>query len=109
MNTVLGKPFSSLAQRSIITKSKMQTTITPFQNNCRLSTKINVPHIYWTKADDKIFVCKFSTNGKSKLYHIENSKTVANRANSVDLDLDEVVIIITLFANSAICVSGTCS
>ena len=27
------------------------------------------------KADDKIFVCKFSKNVKSKLYYIENSKT----------------------------------
>ena len=27
------------------------------------------------KADNKIFVCKFSKNVKSKLYHIENSKT----------------------------------
>ena len=27
------------------------------------------------KADDKIFVCTFSNNIKSKLYHIENSKT----------------------------------
>ena len=29
----------------------------------------------YRKADDKIFVCKFSKNVKSKLYHIENSKT----------------------------------
>ena len=27
------------------------------------------------KADDKIFACKLSKNVKSKLYHIENSKT----------------------------------
>ena len=27
----------------------------------------------YQKADDKIFVCKFSKNVKSKLYHIENS------------------------------------
>ena len=27
------------------------------------------------KADDKIFVCRFSKNVKPKLYHIENSKT----------------------------------
>ena len=27
------------------------------------------------KADDKIFVCKFSKHVKSKLYYIENSKT----------------------------------
>ena len=27
------------------------------------------------KAEDKIFVCKFSENIKSKIYHIENSKT----------------------------------
>ena len=27
------------------------------------------------KADDKIFVCKFSKNVKSKLYHIVNSMT----------------------------------
>ena len=31
--------------------------------------------IFNRKADDKIFVCKFSKNVKSKLYHIENSKT----------------------------------
>ena len=30
---------------------------------------------YYQKADDKIFICKFSKNVKSKLYHIENSKT----------------------------------
>ena len=36
------------------------------------------------KADDKIFVCKFSKNIKSKLYHIENSKTRGQ--NSVDLN-----------------------
>ena len=29
----------------------------------------------YQKADDKIFVCKFSKNVKSKLYYIENSKT----------------------------------
>ena len=29
----------------------------------------------YQKADNKIFVCKFSKNVKSKLYHIENSKT----------------------------------
>ena len=34
---------------------------------------------HYQKADDKIFVCKFSENVKSKLYYIENS-------NSVDLD-----------------------
>ena len=33
----------------------------------------------YQKADDKIFVCKFSKNVKSKLYHIE-------KANNVDLD-----------------------
>ena len=27
------------------------------------------------KADDKIFIFKFSKNVKSKLYHIKNSKT----------------------------------
>ena len=27
-----------------------------------------------TKADDRIFVCKFSKNVKSKLHYIENSK-----------------------------------
>ena len=27
------------------------------------------------KADDKISICKFSKNVKSKLYHIEHSKT----------------------------------
>ena len=29
----------------------------------------------YQKADNKMFVCKFSKNFKSKLYHIENSKT----------------------------------
>ena len=29
----------------------------------------------YQKADDKIFVCKFSKNAKSKLYHIETSRT----------------------------------
>ena len=29
----------------------------------------------YQKADDKIFVCKFLKNAKSKLYHIDNSKT----------------------------------
>ena len=29
----------------------------------------------YQKADDKILVCKFSKNVKSKLYHIKNSKT----------------------------------
>ena len=32
--------------------------------------------LYLPKADDKIFVCKFSKNVKSKLYHIEKSKTI---------------------------------
>ena len=36
------------------------------------------------KADDKIFVCQFSKNVKSKLYCIDNSKT--REQNSVDLD-----------------------
>ena len=36
------------------------------------------------KQTTKIFVCKFSKKFKSKLYHIENSKT--RGANSVDLD-----------------------
>ena len=30
---------------------------------------------HYQKADDKVFVSKFSKNYKSKLYHIENSKT----------------------------------
>ena len=51
----------------------------------------------YQKADDKIFVCKFSEIFRSKLYHIENSKSV---------DLDEVAHY-ELFANSAIFVSGT--
>ena len=34
------------------------------------------------KADNKMFVCKFSKNGKSKLYQTENSKT---RGQTVDL------------------------
>ena len=29
----------------------------------------------YQKADNKIFVCKFSKNVKSKLHHTENSKT----------------------------------
>ena len=29
----------------------------------------------YQKADNKIFICKFSKKVKSKLYHIENSKT----------------------------------
>ena len=29
----------------------------------------------YQRADDKIFVCKFSKNVKSKLYHIQNSTT----------------------------------
>ena len=29
----------------------------------------------YQKADDKIFVCKFSKNVKSKLYNIQKSKT----------------------------------
>ena len=36
------------------------------------------------KAEDKIYVCKFSKKVKSKLYHIENFKD--QRANSVDQD-----------------------
>ena len=31
--------------------------------------------LYYQKADDKFFVCKFSKNVKSKLYHTEYSKT----------------------------------
>ena len=27
------------------------------------------------KAEDKIFICKFSKNAKSKQYHIDNLKT----------------------------------
>ena len=38
----------------------------------------------YQKADDKIYVCKFSKKIKSKLYHIEKSKTRGQ--NSVDLD-----------------------
>ena len=38
--------------------------IVGFQHVNSLTTK---------KADDKIFVCKFSKNINSKLYHIENS------------------------------------
>ena len=35
-----------------------------------------VPLLFnYQKADSKIFVCQFSRNVKSKLYHIENSKT----------------------------------
>ena len=34
------------------------------------------------KADNKMFVCKFSKNVKSKLYQTENSKT---RGQTVDL------------------------
>ena len=39
-----------------------------------LSLSLNSVTTYH-KADDKIFVCKFSKNVKSKLYHIESSKT----------------------------------
>ena len=34
------------------------------------------------KADDKIFVCKFSNNVKSMLYQIENSKTSGQTCRS---------------------------
>ena len=37
--------------------------------------KMLSPSYNYQKADNKIFVCKFSKNIKSKLYHIENSKT----------------------------------
>ena len=30
----------------------------------------------YQKADDKIFICKFSKNVKSKVYHIENSNCI---------------------------------
>ena len=53
--------------------------------NANLCTKFNVKSglnmnsvIYlfnYQKANDKIFVCKFSKNVNSKLYHIENSNT----------------------------------
>ena len=53
-------------------------------------------YIYLTlnlpKTDDIVFVCKFSKNVKSMLYHIENSKT---REQTV-----------MQFANSAVFVSG---
>ena len=29
----------------------------------------------YQKAEDKSFICKFSKNVKSKIYHIENRKT----------------------------------
>ena len=38
----------------------------------------------YQKADNKIFICKFSKNVKSELNHIENSKTRGQ--NSVDQD-----------------------
>ena len=40
---------------------------------------IHISHLI--KVDNKIFVCKFSKNVKSKLYHIENSKTRRQKAN----------------------------
>ena len=45
---------------------------------------VNSYNYMYQKADDKIFICKFSKNVKSKLYHIENSGTRGQ--NSVDVD-----------------------
>ena len=47
----------------------------------RVDKKIRVSKVFFSgltllttkKADDKIFVCKFSKNVMSKQYHIENS------------------------------------
>ena len=42
-------------------------------NKSRLKRVLNMYHINANqKADDKIFICKFSKNIKAKLYHIEN-------------------------------------
>ena len=62
------------------------------------------------KADNKIFVCKFSKNVKSNLYH-NYWDFKDKRANNVDLD--EVAHYesphqdLMLFENSAIFVSGS--
>ena len=40
-----------------------------------IQREFNVNSLTTKKADDKIFVCKFSKNVKSKLYHTENSNT----------------------------------
>ena len=42
---------------------------------CAVETAFTIYLFHYQKADDKVFVCKFSKNVKSKLYHIENSKT----------------------------------
>ena len=45
---------------------------------CLIYCNVNILHLIlfqYQKADDKIFVCKFSKNVKTKLYHDENSKT----------------------------------
>ena len=38
-------------------------------------TDVDVKLFNYQKADDKKFVCKFSNNVRSKLYHIKKSKT----------------------------------
>ena len=62
-----------------------------------------------TKISNKIFVCKFSKNVKSKLYHIENSKTIEDKQcrSGWGGSLWATSSRATLFANSAIFVSGT--
>ena len=52
-------------------------------------------HFNYRKADDKIFVCHFSKNVKSKPYHIENQRLEGKQCRS------------TLFANSAVFVTGS--
>ena len=41
----------------------------------RCTVTVTTLNSNYQKADDKIFVCKFSKNVKSKLYYIENSAT----------------------------------
>ena len=45
---------------------------------------------YVCSADDKIFICKFSKKFKSKLYHIENSKT---RGQTVEILMRWLIMI----------------
>ena len=41
----------------------------------KLSSLGQEPTFNSLEVEDKIFVCKFSKNVKSKLYYVENSKT----------------------------------
>ena len=49
------------------------------------------------KADNKIYVCKFSKNIKSKLYHIENSKTIESKKRWLIMMQDLPCVQIQLF------------